>query len=137
MREMARAIARGSPTSTRSASVNLLYFLAGPRPRSLMPCPQRKQHVAGGPGRRRSSREQLTGDDEPLDLARPFADRRQLHVAEVFLGRVVLHETVAAVNLHTVVGNSDRDLARVQLCHRRLERRALAALLQIRRAIGQ
>ena len=42
---------------------------------------------------------QLPRDDEPLNLARAFADRRELDVAEVFLRRIVLHEAVAAVNL--------------------------------------
>ena len=81
--------------------------------------------------------QQLPRDDEPLNLARAFADRRQLDVAEVLLGRVVLHEPVAAVNLHAVVGRLDRDLARIELRHRRFERRPPAAILQIRRAIGQ
>ena len=51
---------------------------------------------------------------------------RELDVAEELLGRIVLHEAVAAVNLHAVVGGLHGDLARVQLRHRRLERRPRA-----------
>src|SRR6187399_731937 len=84
-----------------------------------------------------SSGQELARDDQPLNLARPLADRGQLHVAEVFLGRVVLDEAVAAVNLDAVVGDLDRDLAGIQLRHRRLERRLAAELLEIRGVVGQ
>src|SRR5215217_485619 len=94
--EMARAIARGSPATTRSANVAIT------RPP-------------------RSSRQELAGDHQALDLARPLADGRQLHVAEIFLGRVILDEAVAAVNLDAVVRHLHCDLARVELRHRRLE----------------
>ena len=48
--------------------------------------------------------EQLARDDEPLDLARALADGEELDVAEVLLGRIVLDEAVAAVDLDAVVG---------------------------------
>ena len=90
-----------------------------------------RQHALGQRrGHRRWQRhrdEQLPRDDQPLDLARAFADRGQLDVAEVLLGRIVLHEAVAAVDLHAVVGDLHGDLARIQLRHRRLERRPPAA----------
>src|SRR5436190_17007951 len=108
MREMARAIARGSPAITRSASV----AVTGGRSRRETQSPM--------PAGLRSSRQQLPGDDEPLDLARALADGGELHVAEVFLRRVVLHEAVAAVDLDAVVGHLDGDLARIQFGHRRL-----------------
>src|SRR5262245_39852631 len=84
--EIARAMARGSPASTRSAS-------------------------GGVTGSR--AREQLTGDHEPLDFARALADGEQLHVPEVLFGWIVFDEAVAAVNLHAVVGHLHRDFARV------------------------
>ena len=81
--------------------------------------------------------EELPGDHEPLDLARAFADRGELHVAKELLGRVVLHEAVAAVDLHAVLGRAHGDLARVQLRHRRLERHATALVLEVRGAIRE
>ena len=48
--------------------------------------------------------EQLPRNDEPLDFARPFADGQELDVAKELLGRIVLHEAVATVNLDAVVG---------------------------------
>src|SRR6185503_4994423 len=102
MSEMARATARGSPFRTRSASASadrdsdIIDVLAGPRPRSL---------------------QELARDDEALDLAGSLADGRQLHIAEEFLGRVVFHESVAAVNLHAVFGGSDGNLAGVEFRH--------------------
>src|SRR5215471_2519008 len=96
MREIARAMARGSPAMSLSAS-----------------------------------------DDEPLDLARPLADGGQLDVAKVLLGRVVLDEAVAAVNLHAVVGYLHGHLAGVELRHRRLQRRAGAASLQVSRPVRE
>src|SRR6185295_5480145 len=82
------------------------------------------------------TRQELAGDDEALNLARPLADGRELHVAEILFGRVVLDEAVTAVDLHAVVGDADGDLAGVQLRHRRLQRRPPAALLEIGGAIG-
>src|SRR5882672_3219443 len=141
MREIARAMARGSPASTRSASIELTNGLSQQSTQNpLKPqnrFSQRVLRVLRWMSCLGSSRQELARNDQPLDLARPFADGRQLHVAEVFLGRIVLHEAVAAVDLDAVVGHLDRDFARVQLRHRRLERRAPAALFQIRRAIGE
>src|SRR6188472_1201710 len=57
--EIARATLRLSPAATRSKSGNVGISVA----------------------------EQLPGDDESLDLARPFADGAELDVAEEFLGR--------------------------------------------------
>src|SRR4051812_5531666 len=129
--EMARAIARGSAASTRSASV----AVTGRRTTQKAHNPHRPAavRIARVLRRRwvRSSRQELPRDDQPLNLARAFADCGELDVAEEFLGRVVLDEAVAAVNLHAVVGDLDGDLARVELGHRRLQRRARAALLQV------
>src|SRR5688572_17951010 len=61
---------------------------------------------------------QLAGDDEALNLARPLADRGELDVAEVLLRGVILHEPVAAVDLHAILGGAHGNLARVQLGHR-------------------
>src|SRR5207244_585039 len=91
----------------------------------------------GSPATRRSTSEELAGNDKALDFARAFADRRQLDVAEVLLGRIVFHEAVAAVNLHAVVGGLHGDFARVQLGHRGLERGPLLTIFQVRGAVGQ
>src|SRR5687768_10129571 len=78
---------------------------------------------------------QLPRDDEPLNLARSLADGRELHVAEIFLRRIVLDEAVAAMNLDAVLSGAHRDFARIQLRHRRLERGALAGILHCGGAI--
>src|SRR5207247_562307 len=119
--EIARAIARGSPAITRWARgrPGITYFLAGrffrargappPRvwaqgcPRSLMPRTRRAGALACWHGRRRSLRQELPGDDETLDLARPLADGGELHVAEIFLGWIIFNKAVATVHLHAVV----------------------------------
>src|SRR5436305_10380461 len=85
----------------------------------------------------RSVSEQLARDHEALNLARALADGGQLHIAEVLLGGIVLHETVAAVDLDAVVGDLHRDLAGVQLGHGRLERGPLSARLEVRGLVRQ
>src|SRR6185503_910162 len=101
---IARAIARGSPASTRSASAKA---------------------IAQGRGR---SLEQLAGDDQALNLAGAFPYRGELHVPEELLGRIVFHEAVAAVNLHAIVGDPHRNFTRIQLRHRGFHRRAGGAI---------
>src|SRR5262245_21635358 len=112
--EMARAIARGSPASTRSASAS-----------------------GGAATGVAVARHQVTGDDQALNLARAFANRRQLHVAKELLGRIVLYEAVAAVNLDAVFGGAHRELARVELGHRGLDRGPGPGVLERRGAVGQ
>src|SRR5262245_52564273 len=91
MSEIARASARGSPASTRSASAERVTRLSGCK--------------------------QLPGDDEPLHFARAFTDRRQLDVAKELLRRIVLDEAVTSVDLHCVFRRAYCDLARIQLGH--------------------
>src|SRR5262245_17785941 len=107
MSEMARARLRGSPASTPSASPRL------------------------------TGKQQLSGNDQPLNLAGALADGGELDVAEVLLGRIVFDETVSTVNLDAVFGRTNGDFARVQLGHRRFERRALPGILHRGGAIGQ
>src|SRR5579859_6905167 len=91
MRLIARAIARGSPFRTRSDNESFMM---------------------------KDSLQELTGDDKPLNLGGAFADREELHVTEVLLRRIVLHESVAAVDLDAFLGYADGRFARVQLRHR-------------------
>src|SRR6478735_4101351 len=84
-----------------------------------------------------SSGEQLPCDHEALNLARAFSNGGELDVAEELLGRIVLHETVAAMNLDAVVSRLHGDLAGIQFRHRGLERRAVAAILEISSPVGQ
>src|SRR5687767_1785472 len=105
--EIARAIARGSAASTRSASAS-----------------------GGAATGVAVARHEMAGNDQALNLARPLANRRELHVAEELLGRVVLHEAVAAVNLHAVLGRAHGDLARIELGHRGFDRGARPAVLE-------
>src|SRR5688572_33435113 len=84
----------------------------------------------GSPARTRSANDwsggkELSGDDEPLDLARAFADSRELDVAEILFGRVVLDKPVSAMNLDAVFRRAHGDLAGIQLGHGSFERRAL------------
>src|SRR5436190_23105167 len=77
MAESARAIARWSPARTRSASDT-----------SVRP-------------------EQLPRDHQPLHLARALPNGAQLHIAKVFFGWIVLHETVPAMNLHAFLSRAN------------------------------
>src|SRR6185503_1815428 len=96
IREIARAIARGSRSRIRAASGSALTLLPP---------------------------KQLPADDQPLDFAGALANRAELHVAEVLLRWVVLHEAVAAMDLNALFGDTDGNLARIELGNRRLERR--------------
>src|SRR5689334_2400516 len=62
-------------------------------------------------------RVQLPRDHDPLDLARPLVDLGDLRLAEEALDRVLLHVAVAAEDLHRLVGDVHRRLAREQLAH--------------------
>src|SRR5688572_23707527 len=99
MREIARAMARTSPARTRSESG--------------VPAPGGVDRLAG---------KELAGDDKSLDFAGALADRRELHVPEEFLGGIVLHEPVPAVNLNAVLRGAYGNFACVQFGHRGLER---------------
>src|SRR5258706_15712039 len=48
--------------------------------------------------------QQLSCNHQPLNLAGPFADRAELHVAVILLGWIIFDETVPTVNLHAFVG---------------------------------
>src|SRR5664280_255452 len=56
--------------------------------------------------------EDLLGDDEPLDLARPFIDLVDLRVAHQLLDRVFLRVTVPAEDLDGVGRDAHRDVGR-------------------------
>src|SRR5690349_18555679 len=68
---------------------------------------------------------QLPSNDQTLNLARAFADRAEFHVAKVLLCRIVLHESVAAVDLHALFGRTDGDFTGIEFRDRRFERRPL------------
>ena len=93
------------------------------------------------PGRRGGAhalfRKQAPCDHQLLDLARPFADRAELHVAVELLDRKVLDEAVPAVDLHRPVRRAHGDLARVELGLRGHPGRALAAVPRLRRALRE
>src|SRR5579872_3601317 len=55
--------------------------------------------------------QQLASDDQPLDLAGAFPDRTQLHVAIELLGRIILDETIATMDLYALVGAPDSHFA--------------------------
>src|SRR3712207_8549040 len=66
-----------------------------------------------------------------------FRSGRELHIAKELLGRVVLHEAVAAVNLDAILRRAHRNLARVQLRHGGFERHATTLVLEVGGAIGE
>src|SRR5262245_36844061 len=110
MSDMARAMARGSPASTRSA--------------------REGDAVTSGS-------QQLSRDYQALHLARAFADGQELHIAEVFLRGVVLDEAVAAVNLHPVLGRINRRFAGEQLRHCRGQRHRTSLISEPGGTVGQ
>src|SRR5262245_46400714 len=62
--------------------------------------------------------QQRPRDDELLDFRGPFADRPELRVTKRALDRILLHVSVAAVDLDRLEGHLYGDLARVELRHR-------------------
>src|SRR5687767_9868262 len=81
-----------------------------------------------GKEREPSSRaQQLTGDDDLLDVAGALIDLAHPHVTIDTLDQEVLEESVAAVNLDRVGAHLLRHLAREQLGHRRVLERPGAA----------
>src|SRR5258706_5833374 len=86
---------------------------------------------------RHSLAQQAPGDDHPLDLARPLADRAELDVAVVLLGREVLDEAVAAEDLHALLRRPDGHFRRVELGHGRELRDALPFVLDRGGAVAE
>src|SRR5688572_19640769 len=87
--EIARAIARGSRASNRSDNGGT----------TLLP-------------------QELTRNDQALDFAGALADGAEFYVTEELLGRIVLDESVPAVNLYGFFSGPNGNLARIQLGHR-------------------
>src|SRR5712692_3208251 len=83
---------------------------------------------------RRRAREQVSGDDELLDLRGALVDLGDLRVPEVPLDLVLLDEAVAAVDLHGVRRDAHGHLGGEELGHRRLGPEGLAPVLEERRA---
>src|SRR5512134_1314237 len=84
-----------------------------------------------------SGGKELSGDDEPLDLARAFADGRELDVAEILLGGVILDKPVPAMDLDAVFCRAHGDFAGVELGHGGFEGRPLPLVLHRGGAIRQ
>src|SRR5439155_4861550 len=53
----------------------------------------------------------LTGNHQFLNLAGAFPDGTELHVAIIFLRRIIFDEAIAAVNLNALVGHLHGDFA--------------------------
>src|SRR5690606_14999344 len=116
-RLIARATARMSPESTRALSV--AGGVCTPRCSATRRAP--RVLLLG---------EQLACDHEALNLARALANRRELDVTKVLLGRIVLDEAVAAEDLHGVLGRPHGNLTRVQLRDRGLACRPCTLILE-------
>src|ERR1700740_3457725 len=61
--------------------------------------------------------EQLPRNDQLLDFAGTFADGAELYITIKLFRGIVLDETVAAVNLHALVGDADGDFAGKKFGH--------------------
>src|SRR6188472_374449 len=72
-------------------------------------------------------------DHHALHLVRALADLENLLVAIEAGDRELVHEAVAAVDLERLVDDAVRELARVELRHRRLERERATSVLEPRR----
>src|SRR5580658_9219243 len=81
--------------------------------------------------------QELACDDQALDLAGAFAYSAELDVAIELFDRIILGETVAAVDLHRLVGGAHRDLRSKQLGHGRLLGDALPVVLHPSSTIGE
>src|ERR1017187_353603 len=81
--------------------------------------------------------EDLPCDDQPLNFAGALANRAQLYIAVKLLGGIVLDKSIAAVNLHALVGAAHRNLAAVELRHRGLERGLHTGILHRGRAMSE
>src|ERR1051325_7510320 len=62
--------------------------------------------------------QQLPGNHQPLDLAGTFADGAELHVTIKFFRRIILDESIAAVDLYAFIRALHRDLTGIKLGHR-------------------
>src|SRR5436309_1484823 len=76
-------------------------------------------------------------DDEPLNLAGAFTNRAEFNVPLVFFGRIFLNVAVAAVNLHALIRNTNRNFSGIKFSHRGLFGCLHALILHPCGAIGQ
>src|SRR5256712_4074337 len=79
---------------------------------------------------RRLPLQKFFGNDDSLNLARAFADLGQLRIPQHPFDGVVRDVSVTAVDLHGLVRDEGRHLARVQLPHRSLFLERLTAVLE-------
>ena len=80
---------------------------------------------------------QMRGDDHPLDLVSALVDGGDLGVAVGALHLHTLEEAGAAVDLHGVVGDLQRDVRGVHLRHGGLHAVRRVLLLQLRRGVDE
>src|SRR4029450_11061770 len=74
------------------------------------------------------SAEERARDDHAVHLGRPLADAAHARLAIPALEREFLRDAVGAVDLHGGVDDATQHFARVELGHRRLDARVLAAV---------
>src|SRR5262245_5189606 len=79
----------------------------------------------------------VAGDHHALDLVRPLADLEDLLVAVQARDWILVHETVATVDLEAPVRCTVRQLARVQLCHRGRAPEVASLILLPRRLVDE
>src|SRR3989454_12574947 len=93
-------------------------------------CRRRASRGSAGPGAAIATliAGERSRDDEPLDLARALEQGVDLGVAVPLLDREVADVAVPAADLDRLLGDLDRDLAGLQLCHRALGLLELAAV---------
>ncbi len=98
---------------------------------------ERIEHLARGRDKREvpfhGALHEQPGDQQPIDLVRPFEDSIDARVAIMALGGVVADVTVAAVNLHVLIEHVLERLAAGHLRDRRLDGELLQHRRQARR----
>ena len=67
--------------------------------------------------------EQLPRNHQLLNFASPLANRAQLHVAIKLLRRIILNESIPAMDLHAFIRHAHRHLAGKQFRHARFPRK--------------
>src|SRR5262245_32649075 len=128
----ARTLVSRSSASKRwpsaSMSAVLSAFRLSGRFSVMVPMPSATAYRISSAMKSPRSAEQRARDDHAVNLGRPLADTAHARLAVPALEGEFLRHAVGAVDLHGGVDDAAQHLARVELGHRRLDPRVLAAI---------
>ena len=79
----------------------------------------------------------LPRDHKSLNFAGAFADGAQFHVAVKLLGRIILDEAIAAVNLYRFIRYADGHFSRIKFRHARFARKSSVVIPRGNRLVGK